>query len=311
VPLQPDPYKRHVESVCEKIERQKRAIIGTGGSNLRGAGIDPLEIFLNGIRQLAPSAHMDACELIGSEVAVQKLLRSSLSDTGAHVEGVMQLTARAAQSLIESKTITPREGAELIIAAALHDWGKLTTPRNILNSRDRLEGEERAIMNYHVVSSQQMADQILPPWMQNIINTIGQHHENLDGSGYPLGLKAPKLSTNSRIIRILDAFEAGIGERSYKAPLSTEKMIGNLKEEAEAGKIDARLLDALVPAMQKFGWEREQERGRIRSAGHYSRLTTLDGVPFNLDADAGEMPAPAARSLWAESVAKTPLFRDR
>lgn len=125
-----------------------------------------------------------------------------------------------------------REKAEAIVAGALiHDIGKLIVPKEILNKRTRLTGEEFELMKKHVEYGYQMA---LDSGIENriILDEILFHHERFDGSGYIRGLKGNEIPSSARINVIADVFDALTSDRVYKMRWSPYQAIGYIIQQA-------------------------------------------------------------------------------
>ena len=101
-------------------------------------------------------------------------------------------------------------------SAMLHDIGKITTPVEILEKKGPLNEEEMAIMKKHAHASYEILKEL---GFDNIALIASSHHEKLDGSGYPRGLKGDEIPFYSRILAVADILSALIGERSYKGPM--------------------------------------------------------------------------------------------
>src|SRR6185369_8173720 len=82
-----------------------------------------------------------------------------------------------------------------------------------------------------------------------VAGLVAAHHEKLDGSGYPRGLKDKEIPFLARIVATIEIYDALRNERSYKPPFSLEKSVEILRDEAAAGRLDKNLIDAFV----KFG----------------------------------------------------------
>ncbi len=106
---------------------------------------------------------------------------------------------------------------DLKVAALLHDIGKISVPREILNKVDPLTEKEFDIIKEHAT----FADRILEDFeeLSHLRTFIKHHHEKMDGTGYPSGLKGNEIPLQSRIIAVADIFEALTGERPYRKPL--------------------------------------------------------------------------------------------
>ncbi|MCR5103379.1 MAG: PAS domain S-box protein [Eubacterium sp.] len=114
--------------------------------------------------------------------------------------------------------------------------------------RGTLTDEEREIMQSHVIKTHEMLQQMefegpykdVPEW-------AGRHHEFLDGSGYPNGIHGDEITWETRILTIIDIYDALTAEdRPYKPPLSPQKAFDILKDMAVKGKIDSEILDDFI-----------------------------------------------------------------
>jgi HD-GYP domain-containing protein (c-di-GMP phosphodiesterase class II) len=110
--------------------------------------------------------------------------------------------------------------------------------------RGSLSGEERQLMQDHVEHSYRFLKEI--PWTtkyQNIPNLARSHHELLDGTGYPLGLRDEEIPLKVRIMTICDIFDALVAnDRAYKPALPTEKALAILQSDADRGRVDGDVL---------------------------------------------------------------------
>lgn len=115
--------------------------------------------------------------------------------------------------------LTLEELENLVTAAVLHDLGKLTIPMEILNKPGRLTQEEFQIMKSHAVRSYELLKdrRELSAFVKSAVLC---HHENVDGSGYPLGTDASEQSLFIRILHVADVYDALIAKRPYKDPYS-------------------------------------------------------------------------------------------
>lgn len=136
----------------------------------------------------------------------------------------------------------PEEARQLVTSAAvLHDIGKARVPLAILNKRGKLGAEELAIMREHPQIGYEMLLR-QGSFTREIVETARSHHEYLDGSGYPRGLKADEISDVVRMITICDIYAALIERRSYKAPMEPKEAYAVLA--GMGPKLDADLLRA-------------------------------------------------------------------
>ncbi|MBL7151492.1 MAG: PAS domain-containing protein [Candidatus Omnitrophica bacterium] len=116
----------------------------------------------------------------------------------------------------------------LRLAAEMHDLGKISIPLDILNKPGKLNDPEFQLIKGHVENCCNLIKGIDFPFP--FIDIISQHHERLDGSGYPKGLKGDEISTEARILAVSDVLESMISHRPYRAALGTNKALDELKE---------------------------------------------------------------------------------
>ena len=104
-------------------------------------------------------------------------------------------------------------------AALLHDIGKLEVPPRLLNKPGAPTDEEWNVLRRHPTEGERLARPLLP-WLGSWGAAIGQHHERVDGTGYPNGLRGDAISTAARIVAVADAFETMTAPRSYRGTIS-------------------------------------------------------------------------------------------
>lgn len=119
------------------------------------------------------------------------------------------------------------EKQDLCLGALLHDIGKLLIPKKILQKPGRLNNEEMAMMKQHSAFGYNMIAEL--NIHANCKNIVLQHHERLDGSGYPFGLCEDSISDNVRIVMVADALDAMASCRPYRSAQTMDDAIKNLK----------------------------------------------------------------------------------
>ena len=168
-----------------------------------------------------------------------KMLDSLDNFTRKHSENVANLTCRICDYLHLNKNYT----IYCTTCAYLHDIGKMFIPPSILQKPSRLTDEEYEIMKTHTTIGYKMCmnDLNLRPY------SAGPkfHHEALDGSGYPAGLKGSAIPIEGQIIRVADEFDAIVSKRQYKSHVGITDTLKILIENAHNGKNNIQATKAL------------------------------------------------------------------
>ncbi len=185
----------------------------------------------------------------------------------------------------------------LELAGLVHDIGKTAIPDDILLKPDLFNSQDRRIMEYHPLIGAKFFAKRLHD--DSITNIILRHHERLDGSGYPFGLKGEEIDPLSRIISVADVFEALTAKRPYKKNISAGSALKILQHEAAENHLDSKVVDALaqldgglilkdVHLYPTAGFMEEVERFRrdtffrdtISELYNYRYLLVLDDLKF-------------------------------
>lgn len=134
----------------------------------------------------------------------------------------------------------------LYMAAMVHDIGKVAVPSEILTKPTRLTDLEMQMVQGHVESGYQILKDIPFPWP--IADMVRQHHERLDGSGYPHGLKGDQICPEARILAVADTIEAMATHRPYRPARGLSAAMDEVRSEA-GEKLDAKVVDAAFELM--------------------------------------------------------------
>jgi putative two-component system response regulator len=123
----------------------------------------------------------------------------------------------------------------------LHDLGKIAVPDEILKKGANLNPEEWEIMKKHPVTGETICKPLKS--LRLVLPIIRHHHEHWNGTGYPDGLRGREIPLLSRILQVVDVYDALRTQRPYKAALSHEQSATTMRDEARAGLWDAALVD--------------------------------------------------------------------
>ncbi len=161
----------------------------------------------------------------------------------AYTENHTRRVADLAIALGKRKALDKEQLKHIEIGAMIHDIGKVSTPESILNQPSALTKEEFEIMKAHPEAGARIIRPISS--LQKPSELVLSHHEKLDGSGYPNGLRGEEISIETRIITICDIFDALYTDRPYRKGMPIEKALEIIKSDADHGKLDAELVGYL------------------------------------------------------------------
>lgn len=173
-------------------------------------------------------------------------------ETGAHLERMAHYARLIARELQQSHALSDEYIEHLYLFAPLHDIGKIGIPDRILLKPGPLDPEERQLMETHVQKGLEILERMVGefgledlPDAAVMKNVVAGHHEKLDGSGYPKGLKGEAISLEARIIAVADVFDALTSHRHYKQAWSMDAALTELDHLVTSGQFDADCVAAV------------------------------------------------------------------
>lgn len=153
-----------------------------------------------------------------------------------HSERLAEYTVRFGEFL----GLGEEELENLRVASLLHDIGKVAVPDSILLKPGKLDPQEMSIMRRHPVAGEEICAPLKS--LRHALPAIRHHHERVDGSGYPDGLKGDAIPLAARILQLTDIYDALTMERPYRKALSPDDAMRIMNAEAGEGLLDAVLL---------------------------------------------------------------------
>lgn len=165
--------------------------------------------------------------------------------TGDHSLRVSEL----AQQIGKELNLSEDRLKALKYASYLHDLGKIFIPSEILNKSGKLTEQEFSLIKDHVLKSYEIIKDIKLPYPTDEI--VKQHHERLDGSGYPKGLKDGDILLEAKILAVADVVDAMTSNRPYRSKLSLEDIIEELTKN-KGIKYDERVVDTTLKILKKL-----------------------------------------------------------
>ena len=175
--------------------------------------------------------------------ALVETIATTVECRDPYTAGHQRRVAEIAVAIASEMGVDPHTIEGVRTAASIHDLGKISVPAEILSKPGRLSATEFELIKEHPVVGYNIVAHIDFPWP--VAEMIRQHHERMDGSGYPDGLRGPDILLGSRIIAVADVIEAMVSHRPYRPGRSLEAAIGLLLE-GRGTLLDADVVDACV-----------------------------------------------------------------
>ncbi len=218
--------------LCVPLKHRERLLGVIQVLNKRAPGsfdhcdLEMLTLLANQIAVALENARSyERIERLLAEVVTTLSTTAELRDpyTAGHQRRVAQLAGAIAQEL----GLTPAAREGLRVAALLHDIGKVGLPAEILSKPGRLSDLEMSLIRTHSQAGYEILKGIRFPW--GIAAVVLHHHERLDGSGYPQGLKDRDIELEARIIAVADVVEAMASHRPYRPGLGVAAALEEIR----------------------------------------------------------------------------------
>jgi len=191
------------------------------------------------------NSNKDPFELSFQFVSSMTSLVNALEAKDPYTAGHSIRVSNLAGKIAEQRNGVSPEVKEVQMAGKLHDIGKVGTPERILHKPENLTKEEFDHIKKHPL----LAEKILAPFekLKSVSNVIKHHHERFDGKGYPDGLAGKDIPELSRILAIVDSYDAMTSARPYRPAMIPENAMGEIRRglgaqfDPEFGEIFIRL----------------------------------------------------------------------
>lgn len=184
----------------------------------------------------------EVAHLVGDMNTLNEQIELKDHYTAGHCKRVMGY----ANALSQRLELSESRRHSLMLAALYHDVGKCFVPSAVLNKPGQLTDEEYAQVREHCAKGEALLKAHFPPEVTQIVRS---HHERLDGSGYPDGLKGEQLSMEARILAVSDVFDAMTTDRPYKKAKTNEVAVSEF--EGLTQQYDADVITALKALCQE------------------------------------------------------------
>lgn len=194
--------------------------------------------------------------------ATVKTMAFALEMRDPYTAGHQQRVAHLACAIAEKLALSGEQIQAIRFAGILHDIGKIRIPTSILNRPGRLLDVEMEMIKLHPQVGFEILANIPAPWP--LAEIVHQHHERLDGTGYPRGLKGDQILREATILTVSDVVEAGSSFRPYRPARGLEIALEEITTH-RAVRYAPEVVDACLELLQKEGFKIELSEGR--SAG--------------------------------------------
>lgn len=187
----------------------------------------------------------------GTEVLRGLLRLQAIKSTGTAAHAAR--CAQYARALAEQLRLPPDEIEAIRVAALLHDLGKIEIPDSILQKPGPLTEKEWKSMRQHPVLSHRILAQL--GGFSDVLPLVRHHHERFDGSGYPDGLSGEDIPSGSRLILVIDAFDAMTSDRPYRRAIPVADAAKELVR-CSGSQFDPRVVRAFLLILCGLGHSR-------------------------------------------------------
>ena len=241
LPLLARTYQGTTTAADDQIVGALTVIGPEGGQGFQGDDLRVLQSISSTMAVAVTNARMESRRRT-TFLRTLESLATALEARDEYTRGHSQRVCEVSLLLGEALGFTPEALEELRVGTILHDIGKIGVRDNILNKDGRLSDDEFAIMKSHPV----IGYEICRPLMlsEGVLMIIRNHHEKLDGSGYPDGLKGGELPPPLRVVCVADAFDAMSSRRPYRNVMAIEKVVAELSKGAGV-QFDPVIVEAL------------------------------------------------------------------
>ncbi|MFH1469139.1 MAG: HD domain-containing phosphohydrolase [Pseudomonadota bacterium] len=202
-------------------------------------------------RQVARIAVESKGQLEQAMGAVIHALAEMLATRDPYTAGHQQRVAELACAIAQELGLSEDHIAGIRMASAIHDLGKVAVPSEILTKPGRLTRLEFDIMKMHPQVGYDILSKLTFPWP--VADVAVQHHERLDGSGYPVGLVGDQIRLEARIVAVADVVEAIASHRPYRPSLGVARALAEITSH-RGSRYDPDVVDACVALANREGF---------------------------------------------------------
>ena len=161
---------------------------------------------------------------------------------------------KLARTMATEMGLPPEKVEGLRMAGVIHDIGKITLPTEILSKPMKLSAIELSLIREHVRLGYEILKEVQSPWP--LAEIVLQHHERMDGSGYPRGLKGEEILIEARILAVADVVEAIASHQPYRPALGIDAALAEI-EKNRGLLYDSHAADTCLRVFREKGYQIE------------------------------------------------------
>jgi len=188
-------------------------------------------------------------------------LANAVEAKDRYTDGHVKRVSRLAVDLGRIMDLPARDIEALRVGGILHDIGKIGVPDSVLNKPGPLDPYEWDMLKTHPDVGYRVAEP-LKTILKGALDVIRYHHEKLDGSGYPNGIKGEEIPIVARVMAVVDIYDALTTDRAYREAIEREKALSMIVQDADGGGLDKTIVSNLVTLVSGTKDESEREAGR-------------------------------------------------
>ena len=175
-------------------------------------------------------------------------LALSIEAKDPYTDGHCDRLSESSEGLAKRLSLSEEELIALRRGGIIHDIGKVAVPDQILLKPGPLTPEERKVMQQHTIVGAGICSPLKS--FRSVVPIIRHHHEKIDGSGYPDGLKGDAVPLTARILQTVDIYDALTTDRPYRKAMTPDRAFALMREEVKRGWWDGALVDELEAMVQ-------------------------------------------------------------
>jgi diguanylate cyclase (GGDEF)-like protein/putative nucleotidyltransferase with HDIG domain len=227
-------------------ERQLlEAYLGVTMKRMFSTGPEAFDHYLKHFQDIMLKGNGEAPSLLGAVTALANAVDAKDHYTQGHSQAVSRLATQIARQLGLSDPVIE----EIRLGGILHDIGKIGVPEAILNKPSRLTPEEYEVMKTHCSRGAEILEPLKVKAIEPIRRMVRNHHEMVDGTGYPDHLKGENIPLGARIITVADCFDTMVSERAYQPGRSMAEAIEELHR-CSGTQFDPTIVEAFFQSLE-------------------------------------------------------------